>query len=658
EQPDQVSWLLDGIPGAYVIACGDIWPGGDSPRGAEHLRVGALDPDAALELLKRQGDPDAGADAPARSEEKSGAGISRTRVRRWLGRAVGDPGPRPAAPPPVNTVARRVEAASEQDRRQLAGHLGLPRVAVDLGRWLAANPEINLTDLLGKLGKDPEGDLLYILRQQLDGTSPGARRLLRLLAEAPVAELTEAAVARLAGVAPERAGEYLAELTGRSLVSRPRLGKCRITPQARQLALGPALTDPPGRDAVARSRVRLAAYYGRLAAVHAGDLGEAAAREWLSAEDAALLQLLRDPEPPRRAAAYLWRIADVLDAWFAREQRSEDRRTAATAMARAAAALDDRPARVTACLRLAALARESGDFAGAASHLDQADGLAGRRAALRLQVNAAWAAHLLVRGDLARAGDYLLLCRQARPRRDLRGRIADLVNQAALQLRRGEPEAADGTLGQAQSLAARAGDVGGDAHVSELAGIVAALTGHPQRAEREWERARTLYEQAGDVSGRARCLQHHGTLLSAAPGGPWDTAVAADMLTRSLELRGEDPAGLGPALAHLYLAEADQYLAEADPDLAGGDRRSPDADLTAGDPRSTDADRRSAGGGRRSAGTGQRSADGGKRSAGEGLAGDGRRAHRAAGLRALRPWPHQGSEPPEVMAVRKRLESA
>ena len=32
-----------------------------------------------------------------------------------------------------------------------------------------------------------------------------------------------------------------------------------------------------------------------------------------------------------------------------------------------------------------------------------------------------------------------------------------------------------------------------------------------------------------------------------------------------------------------------------------------------------------------------------------------RRAHRAAGLDALRGWPHQGTEPPEVTAARARL---
>ncbi|MBO0806482.1 MAG: hypothetical protein J2P25_25815, partial [Nocardiopsaceae bacterium] len=212
---------------------------------------------------------------------------------------------------------------------------------------------------------------------------------------------------------------------------------------------------------------------------------------------------------------------------------------------------------------------------------------------LRARVDGAWTAHLMVRGDLDAAAEHLLRGR-GRSRRDHRGLVTDLVNQAALELRRGDAGAAEGTLSQAQSLAMRAGDIGGQAHACELSGIAAVLTGRSQHAGREWERAQALYERDGDPAGQARCLQHHGTLLHLEPDGDWDAAVAAGMLAGSLELRGEDPVGLGPALAHLYLAEA-----------------------------ATDA-------------------------------GD-RAAHRRAGLAALAAWPHQGTEPPEVTAARTRL---
>lgn len=598
-RPDQVRWIMDGITGAYVIASGDLWFGADPPNGVEQVRVGPLGPDAALELLARQGEPGPGGDATIRSVQEDGT--ARARARRWLAGLRRDAEP----PPPANTVAERI-ADDPDAARELAGHLGLPRVAIDMGHWLAANPGVSLAELVAELRRaEPNSELRYILGRQLDGTSPGARRLLALLARAPAAELTEAAVAKLAGLGPERTAEHLAELTSRSLVTWPRPSKCRITSQARQLARDPALA-PPGRRAAAKSRARLAAYYARLADAHADAMDEPSAQEWLGDEDAAMLGLLRDPVPPRAAAAHLWRVADVLDAWFARERRPEDRRAAAEAMGDAAGALGDPRAGVTACLRLAALAREAGDFADATRQLERAREIAGRRSALRVQVDAAWTAHLVIRGDQDASGEHLLRCRDARPRRDHRGRITDLVNQAVLELHRGAVGAADGTLSHAHSLALRAGDTGGQAHVSELSGIVAALTGHPQRAGREWEQARALYEQCGDVPGQARCLQHHGTLLLAAPAGDWDVGVAAGMLNRSLELRGEHPAGLGPALAHLYLAEAAQ-TASGGP---AGDAPGPAGDV---------------------------------------------RAHRAAGLESLRAWPYQGTEPPEVTAVRARL---
>lgn len=585
--PEQVSWLMEGIPGVYVIACGDIWFGDSPPHGVEHVQVRALDPDSALELMARQG--------AAETEQDAGT-AARPRPRWWPARLLRDENKPPETPPPPNTVAERISEDPDA-ARELAGHLALPRVSIEMGQWLAAHPRVPLADLVSELrGGQPGSELRYILSRQLDGTSSGARRLLALLATAPPAELTEAAVARLAGLGPERAGQYLAELTGRSLVRQPRPSKCRITPQARQLAGSPVLVAPPGRRAVAKAHARLAAYYGKLAAAHADDLDDTDARDWLSADDAAMLQLLQDPDPPRRAASHLWHVADVLDAWFARERRPEDQQATAEAMENAARTLADAPPAVTACLRLAALARESGDFSGAVRHLERADAAARHRMRLRLQVNAARTTHLMIRGDLEEAWDSLQRCRDLRPHGDHRGRVTDLVNQAALELRHRDSRSADGTLSEALELAVRARDTAGEAHACELWGIVAARDGARQRARRAWERARALYEQSGDVPGVARCLQHEGAVLSVEPGGPWDAGVAADMLTRSLELRGERPAGLGPALACLYLAESG------------------------------------------------RAADG--------------QALRGTGLGALRAWPYRGTEPPEVTAVRERLESA
>jgi len=123
--------------------------------------------------------------------------------------------------------------------------------------------------------------------------------------------------------------------------------------------------------------------------------------------------------------------------------------------------------------------------------------------------------------------------------------------------------------------------------------VAAWRIGQRKRAFREWTQALRLYEQAADVTGQARCLQHLGIATVSEEGG--DASDAAGLLDRSLVLRNDQQAGLGLALAHLYLAEA------------------------------------------------------------ENLGGTDLLAHRKAGLDALRAWPHQGSEPPEVTSARARL---
>jgi tetratricopeptide (TPR) repeat protein len=198
-------------------------------------------------------------------------------------------------------------------------------------------------------------------------------------------------------------------------------------------------------------------------------------------------------------------------------------------------------------------------------------------------------------GDLDAARDHLLASRQVRPRRDAAGRSADLINQAALELRADDVAAARGTLTQALDVAEDSADVGAQAHAHELLGIVGWRSGHPNRASREWAQARDLYEQAGDVDGQARCLQHQGTALFAEPDG--DRRKAASLLAASLDLRADQQFGVGVALAHLYLAEQAADSARLS-DLA---------------------------------------------------------EHRAAGLSALQSWTSAATEPAEVTRTRKRL---
>jgi len=581
EHAEQVSWISRGVRGAYVIVAGDISVR-ELPDDLPSVRVPALGADAALELLARQGEAAEFPVAPHGPSERL-----RERLRQRLAR-------RHAT---ANSVADRIRA-DRAAAAELAGrYLGFPRVAIEMGRWLAANPQVSLAAVVQDLRADQRSsELAFILRRQLDGTSAGARRLLGLLACAPVDELPQAAVAAMADASLDRTGEHLAELASRSLVEWGRPSRCRITTVARQLA------EPLPDKTAARARTRLAAYYAGLAAVHAEALepGQAPvpgrnSAEWFRAEDVTLLHLVNAKAPPARAAPHLWQIASALDTWFTREHRQEDRRSAAQAMADAAAYLGDDTAAAVAQLRLSAIARESGDLTAAGKGLERAHSLLSPNDPWRTQLHNESAVYFMTTGDLHAARDHLLASRQARPRRDAAGRSADLINQAALELRADDVAAAHGTLTQALDVAEDSADLGAQAHAHELLGIVAWRGGHPHRASREWVQARALYEQAGDLSGQARCLRHQGTALFAEPGG--DRGQAASLLTASLDLRADQQFGVGVALAHLYLAEQAASSARLS-DLA---------------------------------------------------------EHRAAGLAALHSWSFAASEPAEVTRTRKRL---
>ncbi len=578
ERADQVAWIAHGVRGAYVIVAGDLAVR-DLDDGPPLVRVPPLDRTAALALLTRQGET-------GKPPEPAGA-------RRWWPRRPG----RLAGP--GNPVADRIRAEPDAAAELADRYLTFPRLAIEMGRWLAANPQVSLAAVVQDLKRDQQSsELGYIVRRQLDGTSAGARRLLGMLALAPVAELPEAAVAAMTDTRLDRVSEQLAELSSRSLVQWSRPSRCRISPVARQLA------DRPAAPAAARSVTRLARYFAALAAGHGEALtsslgaesaaGEQAA-DWFRAEDVALLHLLGASDPPARAAPHLWQIAAALDAWFARENRQEDRWAAAAAMARAAASLGDTTAAAIAELRQSALARERGDVAAAAQSLEQAHQLLPPGSPWRNQLHSEWAAYFMAIGDTEAAGEHLRAARQTRSRQDPARRVADRINQAALEIRAGGLGDAHGTLLQALDVAEDAADLDGQAHAHELLGVVAWRSGHPHRAVRSWSQARTLYEQTSNDHGLARCLQHEGSARLGQPGE--DPGRAVGLLRRSLDLRAAPQAGIGVALAHLYLAEA--------------------------------------------AARGQASGE---------LA-----EHCQAGLAALRSWTREASEPGEVSAARVRL---
>jgi hypothetical protein len=576
ERADQVAWIAHGVRGAYVIVAGDLAVR-DLDDGPPLVRVPPLGRAAALALLTRQGE----------------IGRPPTGARRWRPR-------RPARRAgPGNPVADRIKAEPEAAAELADRYLTFPRLAIEMGRWLAANPQVSLAAVVQDLKRDQQSsELGYIVRRQLDGTSAGARRLLGVLALAPVAELPEAAVAAMTDTRLDRVSEQLAELSSRSLVQWSRPSRCRISPEARQLA------DRPAAPAAGRAVTRLARYFAALATGHGEALtsspgaetaaGQQAA-DWFRAEDVALLHLLGAPDPPARAAPHLWQIAAALDAWFARENRQEDRGAAAEAMARAAASLGDSTAAAIAELRRSALARERGDVAVAAQSLERAHQLLPPGSPWQNQLHSEWAAYFMAIGDPEAAGEHLRAARQTRSRQDPARRVADRINQAGLEIRARELGDAHGTLLQALDVAEDAADLDGQAHAHELLGVVAWRSGHPHRAARAWSQARALYEQASNDHGLARCLQHEGSARLAQPGE--DPGQAVGLLRRSLDLRAAPQAGIGVALAHLYLAEA-AARGQASRELA---------------------------------------------------------EHCQAGLAALRSWTREASEPGEVSAARDRL---
>jgi hypothetical protein len=482
----QVRWISHRVRGAYVIIAGDL-PVDELPPEAARVEPQRLRARDALALL--------GAQDAARPPEAA-------LTRWWRRRRVA----------PDNSIARRINADPAHARRLADDYLQLPRVVIELGRWLARNREVSFEALLADLRQHEENfELNAILRRQLDGASAGALRLLALLAQAPGAEYSDDALGELTRLPRHRVSVLLAELAARFMVERTS-SRYRLATQAA------ALADPVRPRARARALVRLAVHYAGLAAGHADALDAAGAegerreaKEWLETADVTLLRLLSMPAPPRAAAEHLWRIADVLDLWFAREQRPSDREAVAEVMAEQAQQLGDQAARAIAEVRLAAMARARGDLEEARHRLDRVTAGLRDKSPCRPQLHTEWALLQLELEDYEAARENVRLCRAARPPRDSHGKLTDLLNLAAIDIRDAEYDSAHGRLGHALDLAEALQDAGGEAHTLELRGIVHWYQRHPGGALADWERARTLYAGTGDSVGSARCARHRRT---------------------------------------------------------------------------------------------------------------------------------------------------
>jgi hypothetical protein len=479
----QVRWIAHRVRGAYVIIAGDL-PADDLPPEAARVEPQRLRAAEALTLLSAQ-------DAVPSSEA--------VRLRWWRRHRVA----------PSNSIAQRIKADPTHAWQLAEDYLQLPRVVIELGRWLARNRHVSFEALLADLRQHEENfELNAILRRQLDGASAGALRLLALLAQAPEAEYSDEALGELARLPRHRVSILLDELAVRFMVERTS-SRYRLAAQAASLA------DPVRPRARDRALVRLAAHYAGRAAGHAEALDPAApederreAEEWLKTADVTLLRLLSMPAAPRAAAEQLWRIADVLDLWFTREQRPSDRAAVAEMLAERATQLGDPAAGALAEVRLAAMARGRGDLDEARHRLDRVTTTLREKAPCRPQLHTEWALLQLELEDYDAAREHVRLCRAARPLRDSHGKLTDLLNLAAIDIRDTEYESAHDQLGHALDLAETLHDVAAEAHALELRGVVHWYQQQHGRARADWERARALYTEIGDLAGTARCERH------------------------------------------------------------------------------------------------------------------------------------------------------
>jgi tetratricopeptide (TPR) repeat protein len=543
---DQIGWLSAPVPGAHVLAAG-TQPAPDLP-GFAAVAVGALDPAVAARVLYAA-------------------------YRR-----------------PPDRIEAEVSGLPAEDRKTLDWYLSNPSVAILIGTWLASGPAVSIADLLeqlsgGRAGGTPsDEDAESAVRKQLharlnQGLSPRSRRLLELLAAAPVSELSVTTMATYVGWRRRRVKAALEELEPRSLLQQVRPGRYRIPDPVR--AAEASAAGPRGGEA------RLVRHYARTAGRDVRALTGAVtadqrvrARSWFRLEDTALLGLLQRDEPHGRSAD-LWTIADALDVWFEWEDRLDDRRDAAAAMAAVARARGATVAEETALLRLVAvdelLDRDPEDHMRAVRELHGRSRSGPRHARLHEHEGR----RLMATADVEAAANEFVSARRHRPGRDAVGRVIDLANLGAARLAQGRAAEARQCAEEALDLAQRVADVAGQAHALELLGLVDARYESYKLAREDLGRARPLYAEVHDTLGQARCLTHLGTLRLIDPHRTGvDLAEAAKELEESLVLRNGRGGRYGIALTYLRLAE----VADARGDCAAADRHRMAGLAALGDP--------------------------------------------------------------------------
>ncbi|GLZ34067.1 hypothetical protein Lesp02_62540 [Lentzea sp. NBRC 105346] len=459
-EPDQVRWLLVGSRDTTVVIAGEQRVA-DAVRPDEAVQVGPLSPEDGTRMLLAE----LGWAKVDRSDEHL--------VHRLVAACLG----RPRA---IRDVALQLKGdwtlaslvAAVESTEDTPGHVFRVRVAV-LGR----------------------------IRESL---SPNAIRLMEALARLPVTALPPAAVAALV----PSGDDAVRELTDRDLVRYVPPGRYRMPLEVRRAVQHS--TEGKKRGAQ-RPLARLVRYYADLAEARALELvapeTSERASEWFLAEEALLLELVRQPGP----FADVCRIADALDGWHSREQRAAELLAVANALAAAADREHDLGVGALAAVRRSTALRMAGRIDEAASALAEAEDRRVPAFAAREQL--AWALLHLERSDadsLQTAERSLRRSLDLLPHDDLAGQACVRINLGVLRLRQAQPVKADEHLARAAELASDAGDWSTRAHAIELLGVASWRRGRHPEAVKRWTRALGMYRELDEEIGTARCLAHLG----------------------------------------------------------------------------------------------------------------------------------------------------
>lgn len=309
------------------------------------------------------------------------------------------------------------------------------------------------------------------------------------------------------------------------------------------------------------------------------------------------------------------RIADALDAWYARQQQIFGAEQVHLAVQDLASRATRNDLVLLARTRVAAARRCSGVLPEPEEQVQQEGkpdrgrrrlrpprpgSLRGGRFASALQARRHHerALVLLARAErasrpadpeLEKASAELQLAWARLPKHDVAGEVTTLLTMAVAYLRQGLAERATDRLDLAETKSHDSDDASGLAHVAELRGVASWMQGRSTVAVAQWQRAMAQYADLDDRHGEARCLQHLGSAVVVAPElagllvdeskpgthetgagadgwsgtrpGPLDELVAVRhghaWLERSQLMRAGHP---GPRAAETYLRRADAWI--------------------------------------------------------------------------------------------------